>query len=256
LFCSNTRFDKQQEDVRLETINLILDQPLYKAKGRLWAGEQFNKAHDNTDARELTPDVVKEILQHSFGIFHSFKEQREYLKSEAEAEARKWTCDNCKKDMEGEGIGDASEVFQDKTGNTFVCLECFNSSNDGHYFIEPVVKDKRGLVVKCIKDYIITQLLPIEAFPAGGFDSAMEREAEILTNEIWGLLDLKETVYKITFDKDTYIMPVGEDYIKNVNLDFFNADHGYTEHDKEQVEGLKRGDVISLDIGYQTVTID
>lgn len=41
-------------------------------------------------------------------------------------------CDNC-------GSKNIGETYQDKTGNVFVCQDCFDKSNDGTYFV-PVVK--------------------------------------------------------------------------------------------------------------------
>lgn len=51
-------------------------------------------------------------------------------------------CDNCK----SKNIG---ETYQDKTGNIFVCQDCFDKSNDGTHFV-PVVKIvDRG---ECVSD--------------------------------------------------------------------------------------------------------
>ena len=40
----------------------------------------------------------------------------------------KFDCDACKQSVD-------DDVYQDESGNIFVCQECFDKSNDGMYFI-------------------------------------------------------------------------------------------------------------------------
>lgn len=49
-------------------------------------------------------------------------------------------CDNC----DNKDIG---ETYQDKTGNTFVCQDCFDKSNDGTYFVPTIKIVDQGVCV-------------------------------------------------------------------------------------------------------------
>ena len=49
-------------------------------------------------------------------------------KCEVEMVGDKFDCDACKQSVD-------DDVYQDESGNIFVCQECFDKSNDGMYFI-------------------------------------------------------------------------------------------------------------------------
>lgn len=54
-------------------------------------------------------------------------------------------CDDCQKEITG-------ETYQDKTGNIFVCGDCFEKSNDGAYYI--TVEERRKVADSgvCVTD--------------------------------------------------------------------------------------------------------
>lgn len=60
-------------------------------------------------------------------------------------------CDNC-------GSKNIGETYQDKTGNTFVCQDCFDKSNDGTYFV-PAVRVKKEDDIKEGLAYVRQELL-------------------------------------------------------------------------------------------------
>ncbi len=99
------------------------------------------------EQKELTRQAIVKELRDKHLVYHSvvegdLKRVHEWLDSTMklvgellafEFEHDKDNCDSCHKVFTG-------EKYQDKTGNMFVCQDCFDRWNDGLYYKEPLDK--------------------------------------------------------------------------------------------------------------------